>query len=141
MTTPALRPLRSHRSHRPTPNPTAGAAPEGSASGLLDINALSRALDPATAATIWSRFQAGQRGFMVRSIYTPESRNLFDGIARRYRADENFKMLVDRFLGEYQNELAQADQQDPSGNHSQQLVQSETGRVYLVLAHASGKLI
>lgn len=77
---------------------------------------------------------------MVRSIYAPESRNLFDGIARRYRSDENFKALVDRFLTEYENELAEADQRDNSGNVSQQLVQSETGRVYLVLAHASGRL-
>lgn len=106
----------------------------------LDISALSRALDPATASTIWSRFQAGQRGFMVRSIYAPESRNLFDGIARRYRADESFKALVDRFLSEYENELSQADQRDGTGGNSQQLVQSETGRVYLVLAHASGRL-
>ena len=78
---------------------------------------------------------------MVRSIYTPESRNLFDGIARRYRADDNFKRLVDRFLNEYQTELSQADARDPSGNTSQQLIQSDTGRVYLVLSHASGRLI
>lgn len=120
---------------RPNVQPEQATAAPG-----LDVGALSRALDPATASTIWSRFQAGQRGFMVRSIYAPESRNLFDGIARRYRSDENFKALVDRFLTEYENELAEADQRDNSGNVSQQLVQSETGRVYLVLAHASGRL-
>jgi hypothetical protein len=110
------------------------------ASGL-DIAGLSRALDPTTAATVWSRFRAGQRGFMVRSIYAPESRNLFDGVARRYGADDNFKRLVDRFLNEFQTELSEADRQDPQGSRSQQLVQSETGRVYLVLAHASGRLV
>jgi hypothetical protein len=109
--------------------------------GGLDIAGLSRALDPNTAATVWSRFRAGQRGFMVRSIYAPESRNLFDGVARRYGADDNFKRLVDRFLNEFQTELSEADRQDPQGNRSQQLVQSETGRVYLVLAHASGRLV
>ena len=141
----------------PTPAPYPPPMTSGGASGMpsgpppasgastnqpgLDINALSRALDPTTAASIWARFQSGQRGFMVRSIYAPESRNLFDGIARRYRADDNFKRLVDRFLNEYQNELSEADHRDQSGHASQQLIQSDTGRVYLVLAHASGRLI
>lgn len=125
--------------------PTAPAAPAPSSSSGqgagLDINALSRALDPTTAANIWSRFQGGQRGFMVRSIYAPESRNLFDGIARRYRTDESFRHLIDRFLNEYQGELSEADHRDPSGNSSQQLIKSDTGRVYLVLSHASGRLV
>ena len=121
--------------------PTATASTGQQATPRLDINALSRALDPTTATTIWSRFQAGQRGFMVRSIYTPESRNLFDGIARRYHSDNDFKQLVDRFLNEYEKELSQADARDPSGGNSQRLIQSDTGRVYLVLAHASGRLI
>ena len=64
---------------QPAAEPTGGPPVARPSSGnTIDINALSRALDPATAATIWSRFQAGQRGFMVRSIYTPESRNLFE---------------------------------------------------------------
>ncbi|MGI9476849.1 MAG: hypothetical protein ACR2PI_09085 [Hyphomicrobiaceae bacterium] len=134
---------RAAQSAQPQPpaalEPPPQAEPGSSAPGL-DVAALSRALDPATASTIWSRFQAGQRGFMVRSIYAPESRNLFDGIARRYRSDESFKSLVDRFLTEYENELNQADQHDGTGSNSQQLVQSDTGRVYLVLAHASGRL-
>ena len=35
---------------------------------------IARALDPTTASAIWSRFRAGQRGIMVRSIYTAEGR-------------------------------------------------------------------
>lgn len=123
-----------------TQAPTSASATRSSAPGL-DINALSRALDPTTASTIWSRFQGGQRGFMVRSIYAPESRNLFDGVARRYRADNQFKQLVDSFLNEYEKELFQADAQDSTGNTSKGLIQNDTGRVYLVLAHASGRLI
>ena len=37
---------------------------------MLDIEGIARALDPTTASAIWSRFRAGQRGIMVRSIYT-----------------------------------------------------------------------
>ena len=41
---------------------------------MLDIDGIARALDPTTASAIWSRFRAGQRGIMVRSIYTAEGR-------------------------------------------------------------------
>ena len=37
---------------------------------VVDMEAMARGLDPTTAAAIWSRFRAGQRGIMVRSIYT-----------------------------------------------------------------------
>ena len=125
---------------QPVPDTPTQAAPAGGGSVGLDIAALSRALDATTAASIWSRFRAGQRGFMVRSIYAPESRNMFDGIARRYQGDENFRHLVNRFLDEFEREIGDADQFDSSGATSRQMVTSDTGRVYLVLAHASNRL-
>ena len=114
---------------------------DGDEQAGLDIQALSKALDPTTAAAVWSRFQAGQRGFMIRSIYSPESRKLFDSVARRYRSDDAFRAMVNRFLDQFQNELTLSDQRDPSGQTSQEQVTSDTGRVYLVLAHASGRLV
>ena len=77
---------------------------------------------------------------MVRSIYTPESRTMFDGIARRYQHDENFRHLVDRFLDEFERELVEGDRREPSGSLSHQMIASDTGRVYLVLAHASTRI-
>jgi uncharacterized protein YjbJ (UPF0337 family) len=136
---PAAAPQQSAR-HAPEPAPAAKPAVSDASSGGLDIQALSRALDATTAASIWSRFRAGQRGFMVRSIYTPESRNMFDGIARRYQGDPNFRHLVDRFLDEFEREIKDAERFDSSGNTAQQMVASDTGRVYLVLAHASNRL-
>src|SRR5262249_43459929 len=44
----------------------------------VNINSIVRALDPATASAIWSRLRAGQRGIMVRSIYSQEGRSAFD---------------------------------------------------------------
>src|SRR5690606_14845786 len=46
----------------------------------IDVDLLSRALDQATASAIWSRFRAGQRGIMVRSIYSNEGRAAFDEV-------------------------------------------------------------
>ena len=132
-------PPQAARQRAPEPAPEQAAQPEEKQVGL-DIGALSRALDVTTASSIWSRVRAGQRGFMVRSIYTPESRTMFDGIARRYQNDANFRQLVDRFLDEFERELVDTDRQEPSGSQSHQMIVSDTGRVYLVLAHASTRI-
>jgi hypothetical protein len=121
-------------------NAAAAAAAVDPNRSQLNIEAIARALDPATATAIWSRFQAGQRGIMVRSIYTPEGRDAFDDAVRLYRSEAEFKRSVDRFLGDFERNLRDSEQADPSGRAVQTQFGSEAGRIYLLLAHASGRL-
>lgn len=119
--------------------------PAGQSTGInrggdLNVDVISRALDPATASAIWSRFRAGQRGIMVRSIYTSEGRTAFDEVSRRYQTEANFQQTVNRYLADYERILGESDRRDPSGRTSQNQLTSDTGRVYLFLAHASGRL-
>jgi hypothetical protein len=106
----------------------------------INVQVIARALDATTASAIWSRFRTGQRGIMVRSIYTTEGRTAFDAIQRRYRVEAEFRQTVDRYMHDFENLLREADQRDPSGRGAQAYVTSESGRVYLFLAHASGRL-
>ena len=109
-------------------------------SGELNLAGCARALDPTTASAIWSRFRAGQRGVMVRSIYTLEGRSLFDDVQRRYASDAGVRESVNRYLQDFVRILRDADQRDPSGRTSQSHIVSDHGRAYLFLAHASGHL-
>ncbi|KWT66904.1 hypothetical protein APY04_2311 [Hyphomicrobium sulfonivorans] len=106
----------------------------------LDLEAMARALDPATATAIWSRLRAGQRGVMVRSIYSNEGRALFDDVMHRCRNDHELANTVSRYLTDFERIIADSDARDPSGRMSHSQLVSETGRVYLFLAHASGRL-
>jgi ABC-type transporter Mla subunit MlaD len=106
----------------------------------INIANIARALDPTTAAAIWSRFRTGQRGIMVRSIYTNEGRPLFDEISARYRTDMDFRRVVDRFLVDFEWLVRDIEQKDASGRSVQGHLISDSGRVYLFLAHASGRL-
>ncbi len=106
----------------------------------INIANIARALDPTTAAAIWSRFRTGQRGIMVRSIYTNEGRPLFDEISARYRADMDFRRVVDRFLMDFEWLVRDIESKDASGRTVQNHLISDSGRVYLFLAHASGRL-
>ncbi len=107
----------------------------------IDIHAIARALDATTAAAIWSRFRAGQRGLMVRSIYSPDGRVAFDEVQRRYKTDATVQQSVDRYMGDFENVLRDADQRDPNGRMAQSYIVMDQGRVYLFLAHASGRLV
>ena len=108
--------------------------------GAIDFAAMARALDPATAAAIWQRLGAGQTGIMVRSIYTPEGRALFDDTVARLQTDPSVQHTVQTYLADFERVLQEADRQDPSGQTAQAHLASDYGRVYLLLAHASGRI-
>jgi ABC-type transporter Mla subunit MlaD len=116
---------------------------DGTARGggpAINIDVIARALDATTASAIWSRFRSGQRGIMVRSIYTAEGRGTFDEISERYKGEIGFQRMVDRFLLDFEQLLRNVEQKDPSGRAVHNHLISDSGRVYLFLAHASGRL-
>ena len=118
----------------------AAAPPSPAGNPTLDIEAIGRALDPHTANAIWNRFRLGQRGFMVRSIYAEAGKATFDEVERRYRTEPLFRDTVNRFLLDFEAILRQTEARDQTGQAVQAQLVSDMGRVYLMLAHVSGRL-
>jgi hypothetical protein len=119
---------------------TRNAAPTGGAQGLR-LDEIARAIDTRTAAEVWQRFRAGERGVLGRHLYSVDGQTTFDEISRRYDGDSEFRGTVDRYMGDFERLLGEAEQADPQGRRMMQnYLTSETGRVYLLLAHASGRL-
>ncbi|HVZ06019.1 hypothetical protein [Hyphomicrobium sp.] len=116
------------------------APPPAAAPVRLDIATIARALDPATASAIWGRIRAGQRNVLVRSIYAPEARTLFDQISSRIRMDSDLEQSIFRYLSDFERIIKDAEARDPSGRTAQNHLVSDTGRVYLFLAHAAGRI-
>jgi hypothetical protein len=106
----------------------------------LRLDELARAIDHRTAAEVWQRFRTGERGVLGRHIYSLDGQVTFDEINGRYQRDGEFRGTVDRYIGDFERLLAEAEQTDPEGGMLQNYLTSETGRVYLLLAHASGRL-
>lgn len=120
-----------------------GEAGDNSAGGrnsLINVDNLATALDPITAADIWTRFRSGERGILNRAVYTSHGQEAFDEMSERYRADQGFRQSVNRYLTDFERLLSDAENKDPGGRIAQNYLLSETGRVYLLLAHASGRL-
>jgi hypothetical protein len=129
----SLTDLLKRASHEEDGTPKGGAP--------INLENIARALDPNMAAAIWQRYRAGQRGIMARSIYTNEGRTMFDEVSQRYQGDAEFRRTVDRFLADFEAIVRDMEQKDPSGRAVQAHLISDSGRVYLFLAHASGRLM
>ena len=48
--------------------------------------------------------------------------------------------MAERYLADFERLLRDAEQKDPTGRTAQGHLTAETGRVYLLFAHASGRL-
>jgi hypothetical protein len=106
----------------------------------LDLATIAAAVDPLVAADVWNRLRRGERNVLNRQMYTPEGQATFDQVATRLRSDPAFRGMIDRYLTDFERVLQQAAQRDPTGRSTLAQVQAETGRVYLLLTHASGRL-
>ncbi len=111
-----------------------------SRSAGIDLSAIATAIDPMTAATAWARHRIGERGVITRAIYSPSGQQTFDQIAARLRIDSDFRNMADRYIADFERVLSQAEQRDPTGQALLSQMQTETGRVFLLLAHASGRV-
>lgn len=132
----ALAEARAHAQSAP-PLPQAN---NGQQAFRLDPALMSRAVDQATASAIWNRIRAGQRNVMVRSIYAPEARAAFDAVSSRVKTDRELAQTVMRYLSDFETIIKDADARDPTGRTAHKNLISDTGRVYLFLAHAAGRI-
>ncbi len=101
---------------------------------------LSRALDHQAPAELWRRYRDGETGVFTRRLYTPRGQRIFDEIAHKYQNEGEFSSDVDRYIRDFENLLDSATDSDRESMLVDTYLTSETGKVYLMLAHASGRL-
>ena len=89
---------------------------------------------------MWDRWRRGEGSAVTRRLYTAQGQQTFDEIRRRYRADAQFRETVNRYTQEFERLLAKVGQNDRDGAQWRAYLLSNTGKVYTLLAHASGRL-
>jgi len=124
----------------PQPQQQPQQAAQPSIESALRLQDLASAIDHQTAAEIWQRFRRGERSVLNRQLYTNEGRAAFDEISGRYARNADFRVTVDRYMSDFERLLRDAEAKEGDGRLLQNYLSSETGRVYLMLAHASGRL-
>jgi hypothetical protein len=119
--------------------------PEETASkGAETLEALSREIsgliDNAAAIEMWDRWRRGDTGAVSRRLYTEAGQQAFDELRRRFRTDPQFRETTTRYMQEFERLLSKIGQSDRDGAQWRAYLLSNTGKVYTILAHASGKL-
>jgi hypothetical protein len=118
-----------------------GRPQQGGANPLESLSLdIGRLMDRNLAAEMWDRYQRGESKAFSKRLYTPAGQKAFDEVARKYRADRNFKQTVDRYIAEFERLLDEVAREDRGPAALRGHLTSETGLVYTLLAHAAGRL-
>lgn len=101
---------------------------------------LDRALEESPPPELWQRYQAGERNVFARRLYNMAGRELYDRIGQKYRKDGEFRGHVNRFVSSFEELLGAASGRDRDNILVDTYLTSDTGKVYLILGQAIGKL-
>ncbi|HQF31456.1 MAG TPA: hypothetical protein PLJ34_08415, partial [Hyphomicrobiales bacterium] len=100
---------------------------------------IARAIDHETSVDLWDRYQRGERNVFTRRLYTLQGQRTFDEIRHKYQRDPEFRGAVDRYIEDFERLLAETARDDRDNMMTQTYLTSDTGKVYTMLAHASGR--
>jgi hypothetical protein len=101
---------------------------------------IARSIDPDAYADLWNRYRRGDSNVFTRRVYTLQGQQTFDEVRRRYGREADFREAVDRYIDHFSSLYEEAVQKDPNGRLAENYLNSDTGKAYTLLAHASGKL-
>jgi hypothetical protein len=127
----------------PPPPPMPTPAQRSAAQTIESLDSISldiaRMVDHDAAVELWDRYRRGERNAFARRLYTAQGQQTFEEIRQRYRADPDFRATVNRYTQEFERLLSEIGRDDRDGLLARTFLTSETGKVYTMLAHASGR--
>jgi hypothetical protein len=125
-----------------TPRGGGSAPSHPDAAGMdFEMRDIASCIDERRVLDIWARLKRGETDVLQqRGLYSRQAQAVVDRVQHRYETDQNFRGVVERYLGDFEKMLQDVSRSDPRGAAVQARLASDDGRVYFVLAHLSGRL-
>jgi hypothetical protein len=100
---------------------------------------LDRFLEDDPPLDLLRRYRNGERNVFAKRLVAVLGREQTDRIGRKYRDDGEFKDTVDRYIIQFESLMEQTARNDRDNVLVETYLTSQTGKVYVALASATGR--